>query len=314
MKMATIQRTCVAVLITAVVTQAGSSLTAGETGEQCAATAEPTSEERVTHYAFLSTGPAFGERLGRLYWGVNNGMYEVLRQYGYPDEAIYRFGDYSGTRPEGVDGKATLENFRAAFVHLQRQLKPTDHVFIMLVGHGRFSEARDDFVHPLLDGNLSATELKDMVDNLPTNNLSIVVHPCHSGGFIPSLSCPGRVILTSTNEQEVNRVPWAEALVEALKPNGGNDLNGDGRVSLKEAYEAALQPAKERCGEDLEEHPLIDDNADGVGSYVAEEETVGGDGRLAAERFLGDDGEPLQFSANAVKRLREQNQAQRFDQ
>lgn len=34
---------------------------------------------------------------------------------------------------------------------------------------------------------------------------------------------------------------------------------------------------------------------------------VGGDGKLAAERYLGDNGKPLTFSAKAIKELRNRN-------
>lgn len=308
-----------AVLLLAAGSQPGLCLAAEPSGAEPSGddrdgVAQPAAVHRVTHYAFLSTGPAFGERLGGLYWGVNNGMYDVLRQYGYPDESIYRFGDYEQAKPVGVDGKSTLSNFRRTFKHLQRHLKESDHLFIMVVGHGTFSKAHDDFVHPLLDGKLTATELKEMADLLPTKNVTVAMHPCYSGGFVPSLTGPGRVIVTSTNDREVNAVPWAEAFVESLRLSGGNDLNADGCISIKEAYQAALEPSRKRYGEDLKEHPLIDDNADGVGHFVGEEESVGGDGELASERFLGDGGMPLRFSADAIERLTELNKALRFDQ
>lgn len=265
---------------------AGNTLHAGDAGD------------RVTHYAFLSTGPSGGP-LAASYWHVNQRMYEVLKEYGYPDEAIYRFSEFGATQGPSVNGRSTLANFKKTFAHLAQNLKPDDHVLIMIVGHG--SPSGSDFVHSLIGGGLTATELKEMVDRLPTKELTLVMHPCFSGGFLPKLSAPGRVVVTSTNDKEVNACPWAEAFEEALTLKGRS-----GAPSIKDAYNAALEVGRKKYGADLKEHPLLDDNGDGVGHYGAEK-NVEGDGSVAARRFLGDRGRPLHFSAEAIAKLKELN-------
>ena len=259
------------------------------------------SGDRVTHYAFLSTGPSGGGNLLGAYWQVNQRMFEVLKEYGYPDEAIYRFSEYGATQGPHVMGRSTLANFRKTFAHLAEILKPGDHVFIMIVGHG--SPSGGDFVHSLIGGGLSATELKEMIGKLPATDLTIVVHPCYSGGFLPKLSAPGRVVVSSTNDREVNACPWAEAFVEALALKGKTESRG---ASMKEAYRAALEPGRKKYGADLKEHPLLDDNGDGMGHFGAEP-VVEGDGKLAAERFLGAHGNALHFSADAIAKLKALN-------
>src|SRR5579862_1586286 len=281
-----LRKTIVLAWAVCVFAAAGNPLHAGDAGE------------RVTHYAFLSTGPSGGP-LAASYWHVNQRMYEVLKEYGYPDEAIYRFSEFGATQGPSVIGRSTLSNFRKTFAHLAQILKPDDHVLILLVGNG--SPYGSDFVHSLIGGGLTATELKEMVDRLPAKELTLVMHPCFSGGFLPKLSAPGRVVVTSTNDKEVNACPWAEAFEEAL------DLNSRGSApSIKDAYNAALEPSRKKYGSDLKEHPLLDDNGDGVGHYGAEK-IVGGDGTLAAGRFLGDRGRPLHFSSGAIAQLRELN-------
>ena len=46
----------------------------------------------------------------------------------------------------------------------------------------------------------------------------------------------------------------------------------------------------------------MDDNGDGVGHF-GKEDVVEGDGKLAARRFLGDDGRKLQFPTSAIEKL-----------
>lgn len=50
------------------------------------------------------------------------------------------------------------------------------------------------------------------------------------------------------------------------------------------------------------EHPLLDDNDDSVGFY-GKSAVVGGDGSLAADTFLGDNGRKLRHQQSALKAL-----------
>lgn len=284
--------------------------------------------DRVTHYAFVSTGDSLKAPLQPIYWAVNKRCYEMLtEEYGYPDEAIYRFSEHGSTKGPGVDGKSTPENFKKTFSHLAAIVKPDDHLTIFLVGHG--APYQGDFIHPLC-GKLkfSATELKAMIDPLPSKNITIVLNACHGGGFIAKLTGPGRVVLTCTTAQESNAAKWPEHLIEALFPHSKTpaqfpgakidfpditiDANGDGRISMKEAYNAALVSGVKRYRSNLREHPQLEDNGDGVGHF-GKEDVVEGDGKLAAERFLGDNGKPLNFSPAAIQKLKDLNANLKLD-
>lgn len=269
----------------------------------CDAEARADQGSRVTHFALISTGPAFNEHLEMLYWGVNETMYRVLRNYGYPHEAIIQLSERGRNDSRRVDGRATLENFRSACRHIARIAQPDDHVMILLVGHG--TAANGDFITHFIDGELSAMDLGELVESIQAKNVTLVLHPCFSGGFLPRVSGQGRVVVTSTNDAEENAVPWAEAFVEAFAPESEKDTDSDGRVSIWEAYVASLQPGRDRYGSDLKEHPLLDDNGDGVGHFGGL--PSGGDGSLAKKRFLGDQGRPLQFEESAIEQLRQAN-------
>lgn len=147
---------------------------------------------------------------------------------------------------------------------------------------------RGDFIHPLCDRMISATELKDMLDPLPPKNLTIAINACHAGGFIPKLSRPGRVILTPTTDKESNGAKWPEHLTVALFPPGSN-------------------PETKFPGARIDFSRIkIDANGDGVGHFGKDDE-VEADGKPASDRYLGDYGKPLKFSAAAIRKLKDIN-------
>lgn len=265
--------------------------------------AEGPPPDRITHYAVIVTGPAFNPSLNSKYWAVNRNAREMLNAYGYPKEAVYCLCEQGPTRGSGVDGCSTVVNVRKVFGHLAKVMKDGDQLFILLVGHG--APSGKDFVYVLNDGRITATELNTLVDRLPTQHITIAMSPCFSGGFIPKLSRPGRVICTSTNDAEENATPWAEAFTEALMPSKSAELSKQ-RISIKQAYDSALDATVKRYNGNTREHPLLDDNGDGVGHF-GRGTLVGGDGKLAAQRFLGAEGRKLAFSAGAIEKLRELN-------
>lgn len=155
-----------------------------------------------------------------------------------------------------------------------------------------------------MEGDLATGEMKRLFDALPTRNVTIAIHPCYGGGFLPAASKAGHVVVTSTAADELNGVPWAEAFIGAFSARIKARPNGPFDVSIKLAYNASLAPAIRRYGSDLREHPLLDDNGDGVGHF-GDAPIVGGDGELASRRFLGDSGRKLNVSRTALDRLGE---------
>lgn len=254
------------------------------------------SSDRVTHYAFVSTGASIRRPLAGIYWAVNKRLQELLSAYGYPDEAVFCLSEQGPSKAPQVDGKATAVNFKRTFDHLAKIMKRDDHLVVFMVGHG--AAAREGFIHPLCDRSITSSELKDFLEPLPPEDLTVVINTCHSGGFIPKLSRPGRVILTCATDKEVNAAKWPEHLGVALFPPGSNpetsfpagakvdfsgfkvDANGDGRISMKEAYNAALLSGVRLYGDNLREHPQLDDNGDGMGHF-GKDDMIEGDGKVA---------------------------------
>jgi hypothetical protein len=251
---------------------------------------------RVSHFAFISTGASLGGWLGPCYWRISQALYGVLRdEYAYPNEAIYRLSEAGEFHQPGI-GLATLDNFIKVFDHLGKVTQPDDHVFIAIIGHGVHSKQENnqsgDYAHLLVNSRrpgdvapLSPTMLAKLLGNLKARQMTIVLHPCFSGGFIPALTGdPDRVILTSTDADHGNDVGWIEMVTAALSRRGRQK----GR-SMKEVSDESTRGSNIECaGRDPESPQLHNPQA-------------------AANRFLGNDGKSLSFSDQALENLRKEN-------
>lgn len=139
-------------------------------------------------------------------------------------------------------------------------------LWLVFIGHGTF------------DGRTAKFNLRG--PDISAEDLAAALKPCHrplaviqcasaSGPFLPALSGLGRVIITATRSgSEVNVTRFGGYLARAIADPAA-DLDKDGQTSLLEAtLMAARQTAQSYKEEGLlaTEHPLIDDNGDGLGT------------------------------------------------
>jgi len=150
---------------------------------------------------------------------------------------------------------------------------------------------------------------------------------CFSGGIIDDLSAPNRIIMTPTNEtcpawRKFDLIPpppmgtpdvyypgtvyntsfWGEQFISALGRNATEaDINKDGKVSMKEAYDFAWEHDLARQGfyywEDggmdariirVSETPWLDDNGNGLPTFREGHDVLDlTDGALANETDFG---------------------------
>jgi hypothetical protein len=139
-------------------------------------------------------------------------------------------------------------------------------LWIVLLGHGTF-DGREAKVN-LRGPDVSAGELGEWLK--PFSRPVAVVHTTSSSApFIAKLAAPGRVIVSATrsgNEQNYTRFGryFAEALADPA-----SDLDRDGQVSLLESFLSAANRTAEFYkteGRLATEHPLVEDNGDGLGT------------------------------------------------
>jgi len=179
--------------------------------------------------------------------------------------------------------RATAEEVKRTFASLRSELAADNVVYIFLIGHGSFDgkEAKFNLVGP----DLSAADYNGLLSLLPTHRIVIFNMASASGEFIKSLSAKGRIIITATrNGQEQNATRFPEFFIAALGATDA-DADQDGHISVLEAFAYANRLTAEfyaRAGRLPTEHPLLEDNGDGVGHEKAE----GGDGLLARATYL----------------------------
>lgn len=162
---------------------------------------------------------------------------------------------------ESPDDRSRLESF------LSKESR-TGHapLWLILIGHGTFDgkEARFNLRGP----DVSATELAAWL--APFQRPLVLINTSSaSAPFLQKLSGPNRIVITATrsgHEQNVTR--FGGALAASLQ-NLEADLDADEQVSLLEAFLGAAQRVAESYQQEgrlLTEHPLLDDNGDGLGT------------------------------------------------
>lgn len=139
-------------------------------------------------------------------------------------------------------------------------------LWLVLVGHGTFDgrEAKLNLRGP----DVSAPELADWLK--PFSRPVAVVHTTSSSApFLAKLAAPGRVIVSATRSgNEQNYARFGKYFAEALADRA-SDLDRDGQISLLESFLSAANRTAEFYkteGRLATEHPLIEDNGDGMGT------------------------------------------------
>ena len=271
-----------------------------------------------THYALLFSGGINSGNAHARYWNDLKYMYMTLKKKGYTDDrivVIYKdgvAGDAVGDMP--VDYAATSTGINDAFAFLKGKMDSNDQLLFFATNHGggfhqaenvNYSGATDS------DGDEIDTYLKDetifyynqsgvITDDLMAQKFAdlkmgtfiAVLEPCFSGGFLRDLSGNGRVIISAANEFEFS---WGRsggqydefsyhftAALNGQTPEGTTvnaDQNGDGSVSMYEAYRYA------KTNDGAAEHPKYDDNGDKVGTDYPEIGTTD-DGPFGKNVFL----------------------------
>lgn len=207
------------------------------------------------------------------YWNNCAAVYSALTYcYGYKDENIYvimsdginsnddRFHfDHLDSSPWDLDEdgdndvmyEATKTNITTVFNELSEKLTLNDHLFIYTTGHGQPNPDGGVYMWLWLD-LISPTEFANEVNKVNAKTINIVMQQCFSGGFIPALSQKGRTVATACTADQPSKAKetltydeftyhWVSA-VAGFTPNDSivdADINNDGYVSMKEAFDYA---------------------------------------------------------------------------
>lgn len=226
-------------------------------------------------------GEAYYSELFRR-WSLE--MLEIAhRYYGLDDGQTIYLAEPFDDADDGVDGPSRKSAILAAIADLESRSSSGDRVFILLIGHGT-AQGRD--VRFNLPGpDLSPGELADALTALRDRRLAVINTTPSSGPFVQSLSSEGRVIISATaGAHEYQHTLFGGFFIDALTSDEA-DTDKDRQVSLLEAFLFARRQVKLAYESDnrlQSEHPMLDDNGDGIGSRQPVPDGIEGlDGALA---------------------------------
>jgi hypothetical protein len=138
--------------------------------------------------------------------------------------------------------------------------------WLVLIGHGTFDGKEPRF--NLRGPDLSSTDLAAWLKPM-RRPLAIIHCASASGAFLANLSGSNRVVITATRSgHEQNFARFGGFMSKAIGDTAA-DLDKDGQTSLLEAYLIASRDVADFYkteGRLATEHPLLDDNADALGT------------------------------------------------
>ena len=209
------------------------------------------------------------------YWNDCAFLYRTLRQtYHIPKRNItllmsdgggpgddMMIDDANGfvSSPNDLDGDgirdvylaANMRNLVSVLNNLSRILTTSDHLFVFLIDHG----GRDDgssFLWLWNSEQLYDNVLAALLSLFNVGSMNIVAGQCYAGGFIDNLQGNGRVVTTACRDDELSwKCPdkaYDEFLYHWTCAIAGHDeqgiavdadADGDGHVSMAEAYDYA---------------------------------------------------------------------------
>ena len=161
--------------------------------------------------------------------------------------------DLDGDGIRDVFLAATMQNLVSVMSALSLQLTKDDHLFLFLIDHGDSDDKQgESYLWLWNNEKLNDTVLALLLEQFDVGSMNIVAGQCYSGGFIDNLSEQGRVIATACKENELSWMcpdknydefiyHWTCAIAGHDEKGGmiDADANGDGRVSMAEAFHYA---------------------------------------------------------------------------
>lgn len=229
-------------------------------------------------------------------------IYRHFLARGFRPEDI-RYFNFDATQ-DGVFAVPTLAGVQNAIETWakERMNSVPAPLYLVMVDHGSadtFYLGTETVTAAALNSWLASLEA-GLGEAARRENRAVILGACYSGSFLPELSKPGRVIVTSAASDEVSykgvlepdNVRVGEFFLEELfrELGSGKSLRDSFRAATAgtEAFTrtgGAEANAANQYFDDARQHPLLDDNGDAVGTnYLADNQP---DGRVAAGIYLG---------------------------
>lgn len=196
---------------------------------------------------------------------------EALTAVGYPAANVLLLAapdaPTAGVVP-GYRGAPTKAGWKEAVALLGRRLEAEDTLLVYLTGHADRRGGKTLLI--LQHGFLTEKLLATSIAGLPFSHLLLIADPCYSGGFAEALADEHRplVMVTATDRFHETRCEPFIRPFWAAATDPGSDADGDGRVSVGEAFAVASELVRGGAGRWSEAAPRLSvrawDLADGV--------------------------------------------------
>jgi len=232
-------------------------------------------------YALVVTGASGGPQYAEKYDEWRASFVQLLQgPLGYPEDHVLVLAEeaFAGAQT------ATREHVRTAVSELRARATKDDVVLVVLVGHGSGADAGEAKFN-LVGPDLSAREWADLLKPVQ-GRLVFIDAASGSFPFIQELSGRNHVVITANDSAaQAYETVLPQFLLESLK-DASADLDKNGRTSAWEAFvfmSARVGAWFEQRSQLATEHPMLDDDGDGVGRLVDDQ---GPDGVLARVTYL----------------------------
>jgi len=165
--------------------------------------------------------------------------------------------------------QATASQLTEMMNEVAREAKPDDDFALILIGHGSFDGV--DYKFNLVGPDMTAAQIVNLCDHIPTRRQLIVDTTSAAGGAMQVLERPGRAVIAATKSgTEKNATVFARYWVEALQDPAADTDKSDS-ISAMEAFTyatkktAAFYDSQKRLAT---EHAVFNDT--GAGEPVRE--------------------------------------------
>jgi len=225
-------------------------------------------------YAVIISGGANAGSNYPRYWNDCSLFFTALKAAGFTQENIYvLISNGTDPTPDKSDGtksnldlnndgindirfSATKANITAVFNELAGKLGSQDILYLFTTDHGGAATSNpspynntDVVLWLWNDESISNAEFATEVNKVTTKATVGIFEQCFSGGMIETLRAPNRVFLSASrfwelsyamNSQTLDYDEFSYYATQALADPTKGDSNGDGIVTLEEAYLYAL--------------------------------------------------------------------------
>ncbi len=209
-----------------------------------------------------------------------------VEHFDVPESQVTVLAETSIVTEGFVNDVSNAENIRSQFAKLQSVVGESDHVIVIMFGHGSYDNGEARFNIPRRD--LSQYDYASLVSSLSAGRIVFINTGSASAPFVEAISGPDRVVISATRTgTQKNETTFPRFMIEAFtSPAADRDKNG--RLSVAEVYSFAAEKTDQWFADNANiptENALIDDNGDNKGSRLGEL-VDGQDGYLAGITYL----------------------------